>query len=370
MKTYQTLYSLNSNGTIQQWGISVEGNVIIKKYGQVNGKIQETSEIISKGKNIGKKNETTPEEQAMAEAQSQWEKKLKSGYCQTELEARQGKVDKGFVSGGVDVMLAHKFHDHKEKVIYPCYSQKKYDGIRSAAIINNGVCTLWSRTRKPITSVPHIVQSLEKTFPNGNIILDGELYNHKYKNSFEEIVSLVRSQSPKENHTIVEYHVYDLIDDILNFEERALKLSNIKFADNKIIKAETRIVNNVEELTDYFNKDRSEGYEGSMCRNSHSMYKHGRSYDLLKIKEIEDGEFEVVSVKAGCGKMNSCAIFLCKTAEGIEFSCKMEGSLSSLEKYLIDPKLAIGKMLIVKFQGMTNGKVPRFPIGIILRDYE
>ena len=41
---------------------------------------------ICKGKNIGRSNETSPEQQAEAEAQAKWDKKRKDGYtqdCQT-----------------------------------------------------------------------------------------------------------------------------------------------------------------------------------------------------------------------------------------------------------------------------------------------
>ena len=376
-KTYPTLYSLNSNGSIQQWTIGVCGKTILKEYGQIGGKIQTTTDTIEHGKNTGKANATTPEEQALAEAQAQWEKKLKSGYCQTETEARQGKVDKNFVAGGVEPMLAHKFRDHESKIVYPAYCQPKLDGHRCIAIINNGICTLWSRTRKPITGVPHIISILEKTFPNNShirgydetIILDGELYNHRYKNSFEEITSFIRSQTPKSGYDIVEYHVYDLIDNI-NFAERTSKIQNIKFANNKIIKVETRKVNNADELMEFFTTDRENGYEGSMVRNAQSPYKHGRSYDLQKIKSFDDAEFEIIGVEKGRGRMSDCAIFICKNKNGNQFNCKLEGSLDLLKIYLINPKKVIGKQLTVRYQGMTNGDVPRFPVGVSVRDYE
>lgn len=364
------LYSLNSNGTIQQWSIYVEGNTIIKEYGQVGGKIQITKDTIEKGKNIGKANATTPETQAITEAQAQWEKKLKSGYCQTETEARQGKVDTSWISGGAEPMLAHKFRDHESKIVYPAYSQPKLDGHRCVAIVYKGKCELWSRTRKPITSVPHIISALEKTFPNENIILDGELYNHAYKNSFEEITSFIRQQTPKDGHEVVEYHVYDLINNVLTFEERTTKLQGIKFASNKIVKVETRKINNAEELMNYFTKDLETGYEGSMARNAKSLYKHGRSYDLQKIKSFDDSEFEIIGVERGRGRMVDCGIFLCKTKGGNQFNCKMEGSLDVLKTYLSSPEKVVGKMLTVRYQGITNGEVPRFPIGVCVRDYE
>lgn len=364
------LYSLNSDGSIQQWSISVEGNTIIKEYGKVSGKIQVTTDTIEKGKNTGKANATTPETQALAEAQAQYEKKLKSGYVQTEAQAKAGKVDTNFVTGGYEPMLAHKFRDHESKIIYPAFSQPKLDGHRCVAIVYKGTCELWSRTRKPITSVPHIIRVLEQTFPNENIILDGELYNHAYRNSFEEITSFIRQQTPKDGHELVEYHVYDLINNVLTFEERTEKIQRIKFASNKIVKVETRKVQDVDELMDCFSIDRNAGFEGSMVRNAQSLYKHGRSYDLQKIKSFDDAEFEVIGVERGRGRMAECGIFVCKTKTGNKFSCKMEGSLDVLKTYLSNPERVVGKMLTVRYQGLTNGEVPRFPIGVCVRDYE
>ena len=70
---FDTLYSGNKNGSVQQWTISVSGSTITKVYGQVNGSLQTTTDVIRKGKNLGRSNATTPVTQARAEAKSQWE---------------------------------------------------------------------------------------------------------------------------------------------------------------------------------------------------------------------------------------------------------------------------------------------------------
>ena len=70
--THPTLFKRASSGKIQQWTISVEGNVITKAYGQVGGAIQVVDDVVKKGKNVGRANATTPEQQAEAEAAEQW----------------------------------------------------------------------------------------------------------------------------------------------------------------------------------------------------------------------------------------------------------------------------------------------------------
>ena len=367
-QTFTTLYSLNTDGSLQEWTISVNKNTITKSYGKVDGKIQSTSDVIRNGKNVGKKNETTPEQQAVAEATSHWEKKLKSGYAKSKKAAEQGEVDKNFVAGGVDPMLAHKFRDHGDKILYPCFSQPKLDGIRCIAIIRKGKCSLWSRTRKPITGVPHIIDALEKAFP-GTLILDGELYNHSYKNKFEEIVSFVRQETPKEGHTVVQYHIYDCIDATSLFSERCSFLKSLSLK-NPLVHVETRLEKAEDDLMTTFDKDRKNGYEGTMARNGASLYEHKRSYSLQKIKEFDDAEFEILDVVPGRGRMSECAIFSCITKKGYMFKCKMEGSFDELKVILKHSDTVIGKKLTVRYQGLTNGNVPRFPVGVSVRDYE
>ena len=376
MKNFAPLYSLNSNGSIQRWTISVEDNRIIKEYGQIGGKMQSVTDIIRDGKNIGKSNETTSKEQAIAEATAQWEKKLKSGYAKTQKDAKAGVVDTKFVTGGIEPMLAHKFRDHANKIIYPCYAQPKLDGIRCIAIIENGVATLWTRTRKPITGVPHIIRAIEKQFPNCvphcvdkyRIVLDGELYNHAYKNRFEEIVSFVKQVTPKAGHEVVEYHIYDMVNDF-EFHERTDTINNAEL-QAPLIAVKTTSILNVDQLTEQLGSDRFDGYEGTMVRNANSLYEGKRSYNLQKIKEFEDAEFKITGVKSGRGRMVDCAIFTCTTKNGDLFDCKMEGSLDVLKDILKNSRSVIGKMLTVRYQGLTNGNLPRFPIGVCVRDYE
>ena len=371
-KLFPTLYSKNSDGSLQEWTISVKGNKITKEYGRTAGKIQTTTDTVHRGKNIDRANETSPAEQAQAEATSQWEKKLKSGYSKTQKDARAGKVDTKFVTGGIEPMLAHKFRDHANKIKYPCYSQPKLDGIRCIAIIEMGVATLWTRTRKPITGVPHIIRAIEKQFPlvvdNYRIILDGELYNHAYKNRFEEIVSFVKQVTPKAGHEVVEYHIYDMVND-KEFGFRIDTISNAEF-QAPLIAVKTNYIFNVDQLTEQLGSDRFDGYEGTMVRNADSLYENKRSYNLQKIKEFDDAEFKITGIKSGRGRMAECAIFTCTTAKGELFDCKMEGSLDVLKAILKNPRSVVGKWLTVRYQGFTNGNMPRFPIGVVVRDYE
>ena len=388
---FDTLYSANKNGSVQQWTISVSGATITKVYGQVKGALQTTTDVVRKGKNLGRTNATTPVSQARAEAKSHWEKKLKSGYVRVLSDAQSGTVDTQFIEGGVEVMLAQKFSQHGSKIDYPAYVQPKLDGVRCVAILDDGVCTLWTRTRKPITGVPHIARAIEQQFSGmrwpgratclgyaysknklvytSRLVLDGELYQHEYKGKFEQIVSFVRQNVPKIGHEVVEYHVYDVIEEGDIFAARTWTVEELQLRA-PLVRVVTTEVSSLDEVLSVDTEHRAAGYEGTIVRQAKAMYEAGRSMGLQKIKQFDDAEFDVTGVQAGRGRMSKCAIFTCSTETGATFACKMEGALDTLKPYLANPDTVIGKKLTVRYQGLTNGGVPRFPIGVSVRDYE
>lgn len=377
-----TLYKKTSTGAIQFWTISAsEQESLVREYQGVVpwGKIttvygqvgtdspQETIDYIKQGKNVGKKNETTSYKQAEAEAQAKWEKQKKKGYVESIAAAEADELD-DLIEGGIIPMLAHKFSDHGHKIKYPAYVQPKLDGIRCIAILKDGKCTLWSRTRKPITGVPHIAKAIEERFKK-DIILDGELYNHLYKNNFEKIVSLVRQEEPGEGHEIVQYHVYDTVSD-LPFSGRLEDVTSIRWKD-PLFCVQTATVDGEEGITECFRVYTGNGYEGAIVRNADGKYANKRSHDLLKVKEMETDEFKVVGISEGRGKLAGHAIFICVDSKGDEFEAKLKGDTANLKKYFDNHSLWQGKELTVQYQGLTGAKkVPRFPVGIAIRDYE
>jgi DNA ligase 1 len=377
MKEFPKLYKKTSTGAIQEWEVHVEGQdtvpEIVNNYGQLDGKIQESRELVMEGKNIGKANETSAWEQAVAQAKARWEKQLKKGYAKTIEDAQAGVTD-DVIEGGVFPILAHKFAEQGHKIKYPALAQPKLDGHRCTSQNDDGVVTMWSRTRKPITSIPHIVNALENCRWNSlNYRFDGELYNHDYRNNFEDLTSFIRQEEPKEGYEAVQYHVYDLaLPDHTNYE-RYLILEGMRphFENSPIHIVETVIVNDEDELYAYLDDCLARGYEGCMARNFDGKYQYKRSYDLQKLKKFDDDEFRIVDIKVGNkGSMAGKAVFICEKyrdkqpiPEGKTFDCKLKGNMDKLTDYANDPSLVIGKILTVKFQGYTKYGIPRFPVG-------
>jgi len=305
------------SGAIQTWAIETQGSTIKTHWGQVGGAIQDTAETIKEGKNVGKANATTPVQQAEAEAKSTWELKKKKGYVEDMTHAVAGKVD-AIIEGGIFPMLAHTIEKRGKDLKYPCFVQPKLDGHRCIAICKNGKVTLWSRSRKPITGVPHIIKALESIggFVGENFILDGELYNHDYRFNFEELTHFIRQQKPIAGHEVVQYHIYDLpIHE--DYEERLKILKNFFFnvpphRETPLRFVETNDVVNEKEMMCNYDNFIEKGYEGAILRNAKGLYKNKRSSDLLKVKQFQDEEFEVIEVVEGKGKLVGHGIFICR----------------------------------------------------------
>lgn len=363
------MYKKTSTGKIQEWTISVEGNVITTRFGQRGGKIQTAEDTIDTGKNIGRSNETSPEQQAESEARSAFEKKLKKDYVRTLAEAETGSNTSDLIEGGILPMLAHRYDKHGDKIKFPCYAQPKLDGHRCIAVVDSaGKCTLWSRTRKPILSMPHIVDAIQGSGFK-SVIIDGELYQHAYSDRFEEITSLIRPAYAKEGADIVQYHVYDMAVADTGFEARQRVLAAIaKRCLSPVQLVDTVRCPSASALKTRFEEFVADGYEGAIVRNADGLYKNGRSYDLQKVKEMEDSEFKIVGVKEGRGKLKGHGIFQCEVGSGSTFDVKMAGPLEGLVEYFENPDDYIGEWLTVQYQGLTADGIPRFPVGLRFKE--
>jgi DNA ligase-1 len=369
MKDFPVLYKKNLKGKLQFWHIwatEIDGKGLISiSYGLDGGKVQQTCDTISEGKNLGKANATTPFQQACLEAESKW-------TAQQERDSYVQNVDQAGedLREGDEPMLAHRYDKYPEKMPFPCAIQPKLDGHRCVAIIKDGVCTLYSRTRTLITGVPHINAKLAELVPTGELTLDGELYNHDYKSKFEELTSFIRSQEPKDGHEVVQYHMYDVVDLNKTFNERN-HLLNQTFAlsvwnDGCIRYVPTFDVTEAEVVIK-FKEFVSQGYEGAMLRNLDSKYEQRRSYGLMKVKEFEDAEFKIIGVKEGRGKLQGHAIFECTVDGNENFDVKLKGKEETLKEIFQNQPQYIGQLLTVQFQGRTKNNIPRFPVGVRLR---
>ena len=366
-KTYPTLYKQTSKGKLQQWTISVTKNAVTTEYGLVDGKLQTTTDIVKEGKNIGRSNATTPETQAFAETQSAYEAKLKEGYVENKAVAASTKN----TLEAVEPMLAHPIENKAKHVVFPALAQPKLDGARCLAIMKNGKVKLWSRTQKEYVATPHLIEEIEKLFSHKkNLILDGELYNHAYKNDFNTIMSLIKREDVHPDHKLVQYHVYDVVAPG-TYDERTKEIFKTIEKAVYLEEVETVEVDNMDQLEEYQATCVENGYEGCMYRNPHTSYEHKRSAGLLKVKSFKDDEYKIVDVEEGSGKlMGRVGAFYCQLPDGRTFKAKPMGTLEHVRDLWKNRKGCLGKMATVKYQNLTPDGVPRFPVLKCIRDYE
>ncbi len=375
---FPTLYGEASTGKEKVWKIKVEDRdeigVIITRHGYVDGKQQENEKFVETGKNIGKRNETTAVEQAISDARAAWQKKKDAGYVErgtgaTAAGAGAGSKAKVSVASVPGPMLAHDYNKRGNSIKFPCYVQRKYDGTRCVAIPTKG---LYSRNKKKYPHLEHILEDI-KHLPD-SLVLDGELYSTEL--TFQEIVGLVKRETQKpgdaEKQKKIRLHVYDIISD-KPYEDRYARLKALFSTGSfKYLEfAPTEICESEKKMKEMHAAYVAEGYEGIMLRNKKGGYKVGqRSAELQKYKEFEDAEFTIVDFKEGDGLEKGCVIWICRTEDGQEFACRPRGTREERMELFENADDYIGKGLSVRYQELTDDGVPRFPVGIGIRDYE
>jgi len=389
MASFETLFGEASTGKVKQWSIRVferDGSGIIETtHGYHGGKMQVNEKEVSEGKNIGKKNETTPLQQAINEAKAAWIKKKESGYSlrdgdrddedeagdnastESDVSASKGR-GKGISADAPSVMLAHDYNKRGKDIKFPCFVQPKLDGTRCVAVPGKG---LFSRLKKRFPHMEHIIEEINK-LPVG-IILDGELYSHEL--TFQEIVGLVKRETLKkgddEKQKKIKLHVYDIISE----QPYSLRYANLQmlFRRNKfqhLVLVQTDHCDSATKIAELHAKYVEDGYEGLMLRNKDGQYKGVRSKDLQKFKEFFDAEYKIVDYTCGQGLEDGCVIWECETEKGQRFTCRPRGTREDREDYFINGKKYVGQMLTVRYQELTNDGLPRFPVGITIRNYE
>ncbi len=354
----EPIFKRDTSGKIRTWQYEVEGFKYRTIAGIKDGNLVTTGWTNCVGKNAGKANATTDEEQAISEAAADEGKKLKREYRLTiaELDAVP-----------VGPMLAAGYDKLKKPVTFPVYSQPKLDGIR--AIINRHGA--FSRELQPHYNCDHILEALAPAFDAyPDISFDGEFYNHDLKEDFNTIVSVVRKQKPSEEQRaeaakLIQYHIYDLPSDN-EFGRRSFDLKAINTllkigATGAIVIVSTEKVITQLRLDELNGEYVSAGYEGQMVRLNLPYEFDTRSKSLLKRKEFITEEFPVLRIEEGLGNWAGYAKRIVLNVEGNEVGAGMRGNQDFAKKLL-------GRTDIVSSTIRHFGRTPdgslRFPVAI------
>ena len=408
IETLPTLYGVEKNGKIKTWcasiylkGTNASTNpaYAIIEHGQQEGKKQTTQRDYTEGKNIGKKNETTPLAQCIAETKRKWTDKRDKESYQTTLPSQAPEAQADTPAAAPTAakkyfpMLAQSFAPDsktakKNTIVFPCYVQPKLDGLRCVIYLDpiTGEIRRQSRTGTYFDTMTHIAQSLAPLFAKyPNVVLDGELYTTEMP--FEELAGHIKRKllddADHEKLKAIEYHIYDVIDETptATYEVRynSIKRMFASLAASTVSSPHAlppyiRLVNTVEAKTpaDFklnFAKFIEEGYEGIMLRNKEGKYRGNyRSHDLQKYKEFVEEEYPIVGFTQGDGRDKGTVIWICRTKEEKEFNVRPRGTIAARTFLFNNGHKYIGKMLTVIYQELTEEGKPRFPVGKDVRE--
>ena len=266
------------------------------------------------------------------------------------------------------------------------FIQPKLDGVR-CIITRYGA---YSRNGKQFHNCKHILTELNPLFAdNPYLILDGELYNHKFKNNFNKIISLVRKQKPTqqdkfESASYLQFHCYDLFSDYID-PEPANSFANLKFIDRTLAitnlkskyklkfthEVDTKVIYSETELNKFHKQNKANGYEGSMLRQN-KPYEQKRSYTLQKVKDWSDTEITITDYIEGRGKFkNGLGKFI-----GVDSNDRIVEvpwpSLTIPDRQSVWQNRAsyIGKQLTFEYFERTPSGAYRFPRAKAMRSYE
>jgi DNA ligase 1 len=378
----QTLYHKGKSGAIYQKIHSTEGADVISVHGQVGGQMQ-TARRTVEGKNIGRANETTPEQQAELEALSAWQHDVNIKY-RLSIEEVHNVI--------LDVMKAPTdgWAKTKKYATWPADTQIKYDGVRCLAYWKDGRVVLQTRGRKE-WNVEHIQAQLEKCLPD-DAMFDGEIYFHGVKRQrIQKWVSKNYPESKKLLFVVYDIPMADGIDGKV-WDERRKDLERLvpggmhkpDAATPNIMKAVTMEVLNEEQLLAFQVTAIEQGYEGCMYRNRQGVYQGGvRSKYLLKVKTFDDKEFKCIGFTDGDGKNVGAVTWICSLHEDAAIIGYVPNfkSNTDLGQFKADPvgdydlryemfkegDKYMGLELTVKFQGTTEKGIPCFAKAVAFR---
>lgn len=345
-----TLYKTAKTGSTQQWSIEVQGDSFICTYGQLNGKMQ-TQVTKCEPKNLGRANETSPEQQAVIEMEALIAKKLKSGYSYSSAETSTVQLP----------MKVKVYQDQLHNVKFPCYSSPKLNGVNATFTLVNDELLLTSRGGDPYPALPHLDQPIKSILAHLNTDrIAGELYIHG--EHLQDISSYVKSTKPKSAQ--LEFHIFDLPNVTEEYTQRRTIMQSI--TPSKFIKVIPSIAcDSFADIDAHFNASIKAGFEGIVIYNACAMYQYNfRSSDIFKYKVAQDAEFKVVSFTAD---KDGFPLLICETPTHKTFTVKPTGTADERTALLANLPSLIGQFYTVEFETYSKAGIPLKPVGIGFR---
>jgi len=272
----------------------------------------------------------------------------------------------------------------------PVFIQPKLDGVRCLIqarvkrhilhpALNELEVKAYSRTGKEWKNIDHILVELKPFFQkHPNVVLDGELYNHDLRDDFEQIISIVRRQTPDDidmlnSREMVQFHCYDIVNKKMKFSTRDKWIrDNLPIKHRCILLVPTTQMTSEEgaKLTHAVNL--KAGYEGSIVRLD-VPYQCKRSHSLRKFKDFSDAEANIVGYEEGKGKRaGTLGKFVMQDDDGNQFGCPpgKGHNYKDLALMLQNVHEYMGQRATFTFFERTKAGSYRHPLFKCIRNYE
>ena len=279
-------------------------------------------------------------------------------------------------------MLAYPVNKKPIDYSEPVFMQPKLDGVRCVIQYNKLNCgehqvVAYSRTGKQWKNIAHICVQLKPFFKKyPNVILDGELYNHDFKDNFEQIISMVRKTKPTDEARLisaknVQFHCYDIIDEQLPFDQRiSFVKSSLMLMGDSICTVDTVQIPNQFEAEEMHEVNMNSGFEGSILRTN-DTYACKRSHNLRKFKDFHDAEATITGWVEGKGKrIGTIGKFLAVDSDGNEFGMPVMDKFKYLQDNFVAMQGFVGKEATFTYFERTKANSYRHPLFKCVRNYE
>jgi len=206
--------------------------------------------------------------------------------------------------------------------------EPKLDGMRVYAVFEGTRGTAYSRSGKSVPGAQKVLDEISRYEVLRDVVLDGEMVNLGKNSRFLSISQARRSGGSKEG---LVFAVFDTIPlefwqrrcDIPLFTRKKTLLDLTKSLVEDGVGIVYPIAGNYQScLSKELIREQTgllvdSGYEGAVIKRAESPYVFGRTDDWLKVKFHESGDFKVVDILRGSGRLSDTCGRLIVDVDGV-----------------------------------------------------
>lgn len=277
-----------------------------------------------------------------------------------------------------------------DKIKFPAVIDLKNDGMRVNVIVRNGSVEFRSRNGKELDLKGNLVQDFLTLADGHNVVFDGELmvmFDNDYQFADRQTGNGILNKANKgtisdAEAAMVHVVVWDMIPYIdfvngkcnvpyLTRRETVRKTIDVLNEGKRIWNVWSKIVNNIEEVQDEFQRLLSEGYEGIILKDLNGKWENKRTKSQIKFKGELECDLRIVGIQMGTGKYEGMLGALLCESEDKKIQVSVGSGFNDEHRKTITTDV-IGKVVAVKYNARITNKQGEeslfLPIFIEVRD--